>query len=102
MVFRDVCDHRYRATERLDTRAISRWRCSMAQLAIVANRTPHGMRVLTTVARFILPLSRVMGWFAMNFRALAGLGFDNPSGSCWARSDMTIPIGLFLRGRGWR
>ena len=72
MVFRDVYDHLYRATEMLDTLRDLSMALLETHLAIVANRTNQVMRVLTTVATFILPLSLVTGWFGMNFRELAG------------------------------
>jgi magnesium transporter len=78
MVFRDVYDHLYRATEMLDTLRDLSMALLETHLALIANRTNYVMRVLTTVATFILPLTLVTGWFGMNFRELAGLGIAQP------------------------
>ena len=78
MVFRDVYDHLYRATEMLDTLRDLSMALLETHLAIVANRTNQVMRVLTTVATFILPLTLVAGWFGMNFHELAFLDIANP------------------------
>jgi magnesium transporter len=102
MVFRDVYDHLYRATEMLDTLRDLSMALLETHLAIVANRTNDVMRVLTTVATFILPLTLVTGWFGMNFRDLGLLGIAHPDlftlGVCGA---VTVVMGLILRSRGW-
>jgi magnesium transporter len=102
MVFRDVYDHLYRATEILDTLRDLSMALLETHLAIVANRTNHVMRVLTTVATFILPLSLVTGWFGMNFRALNGLGIAHPDLFVAALfAVITVAMGLLLRRGGW-
>src|SRR6185503_1916084 len=102
MVFRDVYDHLYRATEMLDTLRDLSMALLETHLAIVANRTNHVMRVLTTVATFILPLSLVTGWFGMNFRALAGLGVEQPDLFVLCLFGVvTILMILLLRRGGW-
>jgi magnesium transporter len=102
MVFRDVYDHLYRATEMLDTLRDLSMALLETHLAIVANRTNYVMRVLTTVATFILPLSLITGWFGMNFRNLSGLGMAHPDlfvlGSFGV---ITISMALVLRRGGW-
>ncbi len=102
MVFRDVYDHLYRATEMLDTLRDLSMALLETHLAIVANRTNDVMRVLTTVATFILPLTLVTGWFGMNFRGLGLLDIAHPDlfvlGVCGA---VTVVMGLILRARGW-
>jgi magnesium transporter len=71
-------------------------------LAIVANRTNYVMRVLTTVATFILPLSLVTGWFGMNFRGLWGLDLPHPDRFVLGLfGAVTVVMGLILRRRGW-
>jgi magnesium transporter len=102
MVFRDVYDHLYRATEMLDTLRDLSMALLETHLAIVANRTNHVMRVLTTVATFILPLSLVTGWFGMNFRALAGLGISHPDLFVLTLFGLvTVAMALILRRAGW-
>jgi len=102
MSFRDVYDHLYRATEMLDTLRDLSMALLETHLAIVANRTNYVMRVLTTVATFILPLSLVTGWFGMNFRALGGLGIARPDLFVLSLFGIvTIVMGLLLRRRGW-
>jgi magnesium transporter len=102
MVFRDVYDHLYRATEMLDTLRDLSMALLETHLAIVANRTNDVMRVLTTVATFILPLSLVTGWFGMNFPALAGLGVHDPEWFVLGLfAVVAIAMGLWLRVRGW-
>jgi len=102
MVFRDVYDHLYRATEMLDTLRDLSMALLETHLAIVANRTNYVMRVLTTVATFILPLSLVTGWFGMNFPKLAGLEIDNPDLFVLGLfGAITILMILLLRRGGW-
>jgi magnesium transporter len=102
MVFRDVYDHLYRATEMLDTLRDLSMALLETHLAIVANRTNYVMRVLTTVATFILPLSLVTGWFGMNFRNLAGLGISHPDLFVLTLfAIVSIAMGLILRRGGW-
>ena len=102
MVFRDVYDHLYRATEMLDTQRDLSMALLETHLAMVANRTNQVMRVLTTVATFILPLSLVTGWFGMNFRSLGGLEVDEPELLVLGMfGAITIVMILFLRRRGW-
>jgi Mg2+ and Co2+ transporter CorA len=60
------------------------------------------MRVLTTVATVILPLSLVTSWFGMNFPALAGLGVERPDLFVLAIfAAVTLVMVLFLKRRGW-
>ena len=60
------------------------------------------MRVLTTVATFILPLSLVTGWFGMNFRELAGLDIAHPDLFVLGLFGVvTIVMALLLRRGGW-
>jgi magnesium transporter len=102
MVFRDVYDHLYRATEMLDTLRDLSMALLETHLAIVANRTNYVMRVLTTVATFILPLSLVTGWFGMNFRALAGLDMTRPDLFVLGLFGVVVVVmGLILRRGGW-
>jgi len=102
MVFRDVYDHLYRATEMLDTLRDLSMALLETHLAIVANRTNYVMRVLTTVATFILPLSLVTGWFGMNFRGLWGLDLPHPDRFVLGLfGAVTVVMGLILRRRGW-
>src|SRR2546426_3144914 len=102
MVFRDVYDHLYRATEMLDTLRDLSMALLETHLAIVANRTNYVMRVLTTVATFILPLSLVTGWFGMNFRRLAGLDIAHPDLFMLGLfGAVTVAMGLLLRRAGW-
>jgi magnesium transporter len=102
MVFRDVYDHLYRATEMLDTLRDLSMALLETHLAIVANRTNSVMRVLTTVATFILPLSLVTGWFGMNFTGLAWLGVPHPDLFVLSLfAVVTVVMGLILRSRGW-
>jgi len=100
--FRDVYDHLYRATELLDTLRDLSMALLETHLALVANRTNRVMRVLTTVATFILPMSLVTSWFGMNFPALAGLGVERPDlfvlGIFGAVALLMV---LFLKRRGW-
>jgi magnesium transporter len=102
MSFRDVYDHLYRATEMLDTLRDLSMALLETHLAIVANRTNYVMRVLTTVATFILPLSLVTGWFGMNFRGLWGLDLPHPDRFVLGLfGAVTVVMGLILRRRGW-
>jgi magnesium transporter len=102
MVFRDVYDHLYRATEMLDTLRDLSMALLETHLAIVANRTNDVMRVLTTVATFILPLSLVTGWFGMNFRELGLLDIAHPDlFTLGVFGAVTVVMGLILRARGW-
>jgi magnesium transporter len=102
MNFRDVYDHLYRATEMLDTLRDLSMALLETHLAIVANRTNYVMRVLTTVATFILPLSLVTGWFGMNFRALAGLDMTHPDLFVLGLFGVVVVVmGLILRRGGW-
>ena len=102
MNFRDVYDHLYRATEMLDTLRDLSMALLETHLAIVANQTNQVMRMLTTVATFILPLTLVTGWFGMNFRALAGLDIARPDLFVFCLFGIvTILTGLFLRRGGW-
>ena len=102
MSFRDVYDHLARATEMLDTLRDLSMALLETHLAIVANRTNYVMRVLTTVATFILPLTLVTGWFGMNFRELALLDLTHPDlfvlGIFGIVSAM---MGLVMRRGGW-
>jgi magnesium transporter len=102
MVFRDVYDHLYRATEMLDTLRDLSMALLETHLAIVANRTNDVVRVLTTVATFILPLSLVTGWFGMNFRELGLLDIAHPDRFVvGVFGAVTVVMVLFLRARGW-
>ena len=102
MNFRDVYDHLYRATEMLDTLRDLSMALLETRLAIVANRTNQVMRVLTTVATFILPLTLLTGWFGMNFRTLGGLDIPHPDLFVLSLFGIvTIVMGLFLRRGGW-
>ena len=102
MGFRDVYDHLYRATEMLDTLRDLSMALLETHLAIVANRTNDVMRVLTTVATFILPLTLVTGWFGMNFTQLSGLGVAHPDRLVLGSFGVvTITLVLWLRRRGW-
>jgi magnesium transporter len=102
MVFRDVYDHLYRATEMLDTLRDLSMALLETHLAIVANRTNYVMRVLTTVATFILPLTLVTGWFGMNFSALSFLGVRHPDWFVLGLfGGITILTALLLRRGGW-
>jgi magnesium transporter len=102
MSFRDVYDHLYRATEMLDTLRDLSMALLETHLAIVANRTNYVMRVLTTVATFILPLTLVTGWFGMNFRGLWGLDIAHPDRFVLGLfGAVTVVMGLILRRRGW-
>ncbi len=102
MVFRDVYDHLYRATEMLDTLRDLSMALLETHLAIVANRTNLVMRVLTTVATFILPLTLVTGWFGMNFRGLSLLGIENPDLFVLGLfAVVTLVMVLVLRRGGW-
>jgi magnesium transporter len=102
MVFRDVYDHLYRATEMLDTLRDLSMALLETHLAIVANRTNYVMRVLTTVATFILPLTLVTGWFGMNFDHLTGLGMQHPNlFVLGVFAAITIVMALLLRRGGW-
>ena len=102
MAFRDVYDHLYRATEMLDMLRDLSMALLETHLSLVANRTNKVMRVLTTVATFILPLTLVTGWFGMNFRELAFLDIRHPDlfvlGICAAVVGLMV---LYLRRRGW-
>ncbi len=100
MVFRDVYDHLYRATEMLDTLRDLSMALLETHLSIVANRTNQVMRVLTTVATFILPLSLVTGWFGMNFHSLAGLGIANPDLFVLGLFGAVTALMVFLLRRG--
>jgi magnesium transporter len=102
MNFRDVYDHLYRATEMLDTLRDLSMALLETHLALVANRTNYVMRVLTTVATFILPLSLVTGWFGMNFRELAGLDIAHPDLFVLGLfAAVTLVMVLLLRRGGW-
>jgi magnesium transporter len=102
MSFRDVYDHLYRATEMLDTLRDLSMALLETHLAIVANRTNQVMRVLTTVATFILPLSLITGWFGMNFRRLEGLDLAHPDlFVLGVFGAVTVAMGLLLRRFGW-
>jgi magnesium transporter len=102
MSFRDVYDHLYRATEMLDTLRDLSMALLETHLAIVANRTNRVMRILTTVATFILPLTLVTGWFGMNFRQLEGLDIAQPDLFVLGLfAAVTVVIGLVLRRGGW-
>ena len=71
-------------------------------LALVANHTNKVMRVLTTVATFILPLSLVTGWFGMNFTGLAGLDSRRPELLVLGLfAAVTVVMGIYLKRRGW-
>jgi len=102
MSFRDVYDHLYRATEMLDTLRDLTMALLEAHLAMVANRTNQVMRVLTTVATFILPLTLITGWFGMNFRQLEGLDIAHPDLFVLCLFGVvTVAMGLVLRRGGW-
>ena len=102
MFFRDVYDHLYRATELLDTLRDLAMALLETHLALVANQTNRVMRVLTTVATFILPLSLVTSWFGMNFPALSGLGVERPDLFVLGIfAVVTLLMALFLKRRGW-
>jgi magnesium transporter len=102
VVFRDVYDHLYRATEMLDTLRDLTMALLETHLAMVANQTNRVMRVLTTVATFILPLSLVTGWFGMNFPALSGLGAGRPELLVLGVfAIVTVVMAIYLRVRGW-
>jgi magnesium transporter len=102
MNFRDVYDHLYRATEMLDTLRDLSMALLETHLAIVANRTNQVMRILTTVATFILPLSLITGWFGMNFRHLAGLEIAHPDLFVMGLfGAMTFVMGIVMRRGGW-
>jgi len=102
MNFRDVYDHLYRATEMLDTLRDLSMALLETHLAIVANRTNQVMRVLTTVATFILPLTLVTGWFGMNFRQLEGLDIAHPDLFVLGLfGAITVVMALVMRRGGW-
>lgn len=102
MHFRDVYDHLYRATETLDTLRDLSMALLETHLSLMANRTNRIMRVLTTVATFILPLSLVTGWFGMNFRGLEGLDVRHPELLVLGISALVVAaMALFLKRRGW-
>src|SRR5262245_35507882 len=102
MNFRDVYDHLYRATEMLDTLRDLSMALLETHLAIVANRTNYVMRVLTTVATFILPLTLVTGWFGMNFRGLSLLEIPHPDLFVLSLFALiTLLMALLLRRGGW-
>jgi magnesium transporter len=102
VVFRDVYDHLYRATEMLDMLRDLSMALLETHLAIVANHTNQIMRVLTTVATFILPLSLVTSWFGMNFPALSGLDNHHPEMLVLGVfGGVAVVMALFLRRRGW-
>jgi magnesium transporter len=102
MPFRDVYDHLYRATEMLDTLRELTMALIETHLSLVANRTNQVMRVLTTVATFILPLSLITSWYGMNFRGLAGLGIAHPDLYVLASfAIVAVLMAFFLRRRGW-
>ena len=102
MVFRDIYDHLYRATEMLDTLRDLSMALLETHLAIVANRTNYVMRVLTTVATFILPLTLVTGWFGMNFRDLKFIDIAHPDLFVLVLFGLvTIVMALLLRRGGW-
>ncbi len=102
IVFRDVYDHLFRAAQMLDTLRDLSMALLDTHLAMVANRTNQVMRVLTTVATFILPLTLVTGWFGMNFPALAGLGIERPDLFVFGLFGVvTLVMGLLLRRGGW-
>jgi magnesium transporter len=102
MVFRDVYDHLYRATEMLDTLRDLSMALLETHLAIVANRTNSVMRVLTTVATFILPLTLVTGWFGMNFHELSLLDIAHPDRFVLALfAAVSVLMALILRRGGW-
>jgi magnesium transporter len=102
VVFRDVYDHLYRATEMLDTLRDLSMALLETHLAMVANHTNRVMRVLTTVATFILPLTLVTGWFGMNFRALGFLDVPHPDLFVLGLfAAVTVVMALYLKRRGW-
>lgn len=102
MNFRDVYDHLYRATEMLDTLRDLSMALLETHLAIVANRTSQVMRVLTTVATFILPLTLVTGWFGMNFTRLEGLDIAHPDLFVLGLFGVvTLVMGLIMRRGRW-
>jgi magnesium transporter len=102
MLFRDVYDHLYRATEMLDTLRDLSMALIETHLSFVANHTNQIMRVLTTVATFILPLSLVTGWYGMNFPALAGLHVRHPDLYVLGLFAVVVAaMALFLKRRGW-
>ena len=102
IVFRDVYDHLYRATEMLDTLRDLSMALLETHLAMVANQTNRVMRVLTTVATFILPLTLVTGWFGMNFRELALLDISRPDLFVLGLfAAVTVVMAFYLKWRGW-
>jgi magnesium transporter len=102
VAFRDVYDHLYRATEMLDTLRDLSMALLETHLSLVANQTNRVMRVLTTVATFILPLSLVTGWFGMNFPALSGLGVREPELLVLGLFGVVVIVmALYLKRRGW-
>jgi magnesium transporter len=102
LIFRDVYDHLYRATEMLDMLRDLSMALLETHLALVANHTNRVMRVLTTVATFILPLGLVTGWFGMNFPALKGLGTHSPELLVLSVfAAVTVVMAIYLRRRGW-
>jgi magnesium transporter len=102
MNFRDVYDHLYRATEMLDTLRDLSMALLDTHLAIVANRTNQVMRVLTTVATFVLPLTLITGWFGMNFEKLAGLDLAHPDLFVLGLfGAVSVAMGIVLRRGGW-
>jgi magnesium transporter len=102
VVFRDVYDHLYRATEMLDTLRDLSMALLETHLALVANRTNQVMRVLTTVATFILPLTLVVGWFGMNFHELGLLDVAHPDLLVLGMfAAVTVVMAIYLKRRDW-
>ena len=60
------------------------------------------MRVLTTVATFVLPLTLITGWFGMNFEKLGGLDIAHPDLLVLGLfAVVSLVMGLLLRRGGW-
>lgn len=102
MHFRDVYDDLYRAAEMTDLLREIAHSAVETHLNLVANRTNEIMKVLTIITCIILPMTLITGWYGMNFRNLAGLGWPYPELAVLVLfAVVTAGFAWFLKRKSW-
>ena len=100
--FRDIYDHLVRIEYLIEAVRDLSDGALQTYLSVVSNRLNEVMRVLTSVATIILPLTLISGIFGMNFSRNVWPGYDTSWGFPLVATSMVIVSLLMLTYFRWR